>query len=98
MRSLRFAALLALLAFGPTSAPAATSPLSPDANQAFLADNAKKQGVMVRPSGLQYRILRGGCLAVDDSWTLGAGHVFLYLEAPTGPSASRNGWIERRAA
>lgn len=60
MRSLRFAALLALLAFGLTSASAATGPLSPDANQAFLTDNAKKQGVMVRPSGLQYRILRGG--------------------------------------
>jgi FKBP-type peptidyl-prolyl cis-trans isomerase len=60
MRSLRFAALLALLAFGLTSASAATGPLSPDANQAFLTDNAKKQGVMVRPSGLQYHILRGG--------------------------------------
>ncbi len=58
--ALRFAALLALVAYGLTSASAATSPLSLDANQSFLADNAKKPGVMVRPSGLQYRILRGG--------------------------------------
>jgi hypothetical protein len=59
-RVLRF--LLAFLLFGLTAAPglAAVNSLSPDANQAFLADNAKKPGVVVRPSGLQYRILRGG--------------------------------------
>lgn len=55
---LRLAALLALLAFAP--ALAAPDALSAAANQAYLADNAKKPGVVVLPSGLQYRVLRGG--------------------------------------
>jgi hypothetical protein len=29
--------------------------------------------------GWRRRILRGGCLAVDDSWTLGLGHLFLLV-------------------
>jgi FKBP-type peptidyl-prolyl cis-trans isomerase FklB len=55
---LRLAALLALLAFAP--ALAAPDALSAVANQGYLADNAKKPGVVVLPSGLQYRIVRGG--------------------------------------
>ncbi|HZQ40527.1 MAG TPA: FKBP-type peptidyl-prolyl cis-trans isomerase [Rhizomicrobium sp.] len=39
---------------------AADEALSPAANAAFLADNARKPGTIVRPSGLQYRILRSG--------------------------------------
>lgn len=35
-------------------------PLSPAANRAFLADNAHKPGVMVFPSGLEYRVLKNG--------------------------------------
>jgi FKBP-type peptidyl-prolyl cis-trans isomerase FklB len=42
------------------SAQAPDSSLTPQANQAFLAANAKKPGVHVRPSGLQYRIIRNG--------------------------------------
>jgi FKBP-type peptidyl-prolyl cis-trans isomerase len=34
--------------------------LSPDSNKKFLADNAAKKGVIVLPSGLQYRVLRSG--------------------------------------
>jgi FKBP-type peptidyl-prolyl cis-trans isomerase FklB len=54
--------VLAALALAPALVPAraATADLSAAAGQAFLADNAKKPGVMVRPSGLQYRALRSG--------------------------------------
>ncbi|HLY05595.1 MAG TPA: FKBP-type peptidyl-prolyl cis-trans isomerase [Rhizomicrobium sp.] len=34
--------------------------LSQEANKAFLAANAAKPGVHVRPSGLQYRIIKNG--------------------------------------
>ena len=34
--------------------------LSAAANQAFLAANATKQGVVTRPSGLQYRVIKPG--------------------------------------
>jgi len=40
--------------------PATAADLSPEANQKFLADNAKKSGVMVLPSGLQYRVIKAG--------------------------------------
>lgn len=49
-----FAALLAM------PAQAADSSLSPQANAAFLAANAKKPGVIVEPSGLQHRALHNG--------------------------------------
>jgi FKBP-type peptidyl-prolyl cis-trans isomerase len=39
---------------------AADDALSPAANAAYLAGNAKKPGTIVRPSGLQYRVLRSG--------------------------------------
>jgi FKBP-type peptidyl-prolyl cis-trans isomerase FklB len=40
------------------------------AGEAFLAENAKKQGVVTLPSGLQYKILQVGQGAIpnDDSW------------------------------
>jgi FKBP-type peptidyl-prolyl cis-trans isomerase len=55
------AALLAL-ALAPALLPAKAwaADLGAAAGQAFLAGNAKKPGVMVRPSGLQYRALRSG--------------------------------------
>jgi len=56
-----FAVLLglsALLAAGPVLA--GSSALSVEANAAFLAANAAKPGVIVRPSGLQYRIVHNG--------------------------------------
>jgi len=52
------AAVLAF--FVVASARAADNGLSAQANQAFMAANAKKPGVHVRPSGLQYRIIRNG--------------------------------------
>ncbi len=56
------------------AAPAATAPggsgtaaqlpvakdLSPESNQQFLADNAKRPGVMTLPSGLQYQVIKSG--------------------------------------
>jgi len=54
------ALLLALLAFASMPARAADDALSAAANHAFLAANARKPGVTVRPSGLQYRVLRNG--------------------------------------
>ena len=52
------AAAFALFVIAP--AQAADDSLSSQANQAFLAANANKAGVHVRPSGLQYRIVRNG--------------------------------------
>jgi FKBP-type peptidyl-prolyl cis-trans isomerase FklB len=49
-----------LLAFAPLPGQAADPPPSAEANQAFLADNAKKPGVTVLPSGLQFRVLKSG--------------------------------------
>jgi FKBP-type peptidyl-prolyl cis-trans isomerase len=51
-------AALALLAAH--CANAAVGSLSADANAAYLAENAKKPGMIVRPSGLQYKILHNG--------------------------------------
>ncbi|MGH6876425.1 MAG: FKBP-type peptidyl-prolyl cis-trans isomerase [Rhizomicrobium sp.] len=58
----RFGAIAAafLALFLVSAASAADSSLSPEANQAFLAANLKKPGVIERPSGLQYRIIRNG--------------------------------------
>jgi len=39
---------------------ASSSALSKEKNEEFLATNAKKQGVKVTPSGLQYRVLKAG--------------------------------------
>jgi FKBP-type peptidyl-prolyl cis-trans isomerase FklB len=52
------AAILALFVF--TSAWAQDAALNLQANQAYLAANANKPGVVVRPSGLQYRIIQNG--------------------------------------
>ncbi|MGB8366472.1 MAG: FKBP-type peptidyl-prolyl cis-trans isomerase [Rhizomicrobium sp.] len=57
----RFGVFLAvLLSVMTASAQAADSSLGPQANAAFLAAYAKKKGVIVRPSGLEYRILENG--------------------------------------
>lgn len=55
---LAFAVVIGLAAASP--AIAADAALSRAANTAYLAENAKKPGVVVRPSGLQYRVLRTG--------------------------------------
>ena len=54
------ALLVAAFTLFAIAAHAADSSLSPQANAAFLAANAKKPGVVVRPSGVQYRILQNG--------------------------------------
>jgi FKBP-type peptidyl-prolyl cis-trans isomerase len=43
-----------------TGAHAADPALSADANAKYLAANAQKPGVVVRPSGLQYNIIKSG--------------------------------------
>jgi len=42
------------------SAPAAHAQVGREKGEAFLAENAKKEGVKVLPSGLQYRVLKEG--------------------------------------
>jgi FKBP-type peptidyl-prolyl cis-trans isomerase FklB len=44
----------------PQSLPATVYDLSLDSNAQFLAENAGKEGVIVRPSGLQYRVIAAG--------------------------------------
>ncbi len=44
----------------PEPVPEAVYDLSPESNAQFLADNAAKEGVIVRPSGLQYRVIQAG--------------------------------------
>ncbi len=54
--------VLAALTFAASvsGAGAAVSSLSLDANAKFLADNARERGVIIRPSGLQYKIVHNG--------------------------------------
>jgi FKBP-type peptidyl-prolyl cis-trans isomerase FklB len=40
--------------------PALAGDISPQANREYLAANAMKPGVIVRPSGLQYQVVRSG--------------------------------------
>jgi FKBP-type peptidyl-prolyl cis-trans isomerase len=42
------------------AAPALADPPDLTANQAYLAANGKKPGVITRPSGLEYRVIRSG--------------------------------------
>ncbi|MEO6784503.1 MAG: FKBP-type peptidyl-prolyl cis-trans isomerase [Chthoniobacteraceae bacterium] len=42
------------------STPAAHAQLGREKGEAFLAENAKKEGVKTLPSGLQYRVLKAG--------------------------------------
>jgi FKBP-type peptidyl-prolyl cis-trans isomerase len=59
MRSLAAFFFFAILLAGPSAWAAETAP-DAATNQAFLAANAHKPGVVSRPSGLQYRIVRAG--------------------------------------
>ena len=52
--------LLGLFVWLCAPALGADDALSPAANAAFLAANAKKPGTIIRPSGLQYRVTRAG--------------------------------------
>lgn len=93
---------------GGSGQPAATqSDMSPEGNQKFLADNAKKEGVKTTASGLQYRVIKAGTgksPAVTDQVTvtykgwLIDGTVFDQTQAgqsatfPTGQLIP--GWVE----
>jgi len=59
MRFVIFAVALAVAGMM-GAGPAAAGDLSPAANAAFLAANAAKPGVVTRPSGLQYKVLKSG--------------------------------------
>ncbi|HET7085772.1 MAG TPA: FKBP-type peptidyl-prolyl cis-trans isomerase [Rhizomicrobium sp.] len=52
--------LVVLLLCAPCLGRAAEDALGPAANTAFLAANAAKAGTIIRPSGLQYRVMRNG--------------------------------------
>ncbi|MEJ1969877.1 MAG: FKBP-type peptidyl-prolyl cis-trans isomerase [Rhizomicrobium sp.] len=54
------AALTAFLSFASVGAQAADPALSAEANAAYLRTNATKPGVVIRPSGLQYNIIKNG--------------------------------------
>jgi FKBP-type peptidyl-prolyl cis-trans isomerase len=58
----RFWTVLAVILLTGWTAPAwaVDDALSIEANNAYLAENAKKKGVIVRPSGLQFRIIQNG--------------------------------------
>ena len=58
---IRIGAFLAVLAvMAAASAQAAVGSLSAEANAAYLADYAKQRGVIIRPSGLMYKIVHNG--------------------------------------
>ena len=44
----------------PEPEPVTAYDLGPDSNAQFLDENAAKEGVIVRPSGLQYRVITAG--------------------------------------
>ena len=54
------AALTTFLSLATAEVKAADPALSADANAAYLAANSHKPGVVVRPSGLQYNIVKNG--------------------------------------
>jgi FKBP-type peptidyl-prolyl cis-trans isomerase len=57
---MNFSALLLSLVLAASPALAADESLGAAANAAYLAAHAKKPGTIVRPSGLQYQVLRSG--------------------------------------
>ena len=54
------AALTAIVSLATSEVKAADPSLSAEANAAYLAANAQKPGVVTRPSGLQYSIVKNG--------------------------------------
>jgi len=54
------AALTAFLSFATIEVQAADPALSGEANSAYLKANSTKPGVVIRPSGLQYNIIKSG--------------------------------------
>ena len=103
---LGISAAIAALVFG-VAGLALAGDISPQANREYLAANAKKPGVVVLPSGLQYRIIKSGAgqtphpedtVTVSYKGALVDGIVF----DQTKPGETRNlpagkvipGWIE----
>ncbi len=60
MRFKSFTLAMMTLAMGGAALANGPYNLTPAANKQFLADNAKKPGVVVLPDGLQYRVLKKG--------------------------------------
>ena len=58
MKTLAAALLIATAV--PVMAQAPTYKLDAASNKQYLADNAKKHGVVVLPDGLQYRVIKSG--------------------------------------
>src|SRR6267154_4337625 len=103
---LDIAAAIAVLGLG-IAGQALAGDISPQANREYLAANAKKPGVVVLPSGLQYRIIKSGAgqtphpedlVTVSYKGALVDGTVF----DQTKPGETRNlpagkvvpGWVE----
>src|SRR5882672_5856544 len=103
---LGISAAIAALVFG-IAGQALAGDISPQANREYLAANAKKPGVVVLPSGLQYRVIKSGAgetphpadvVKVSYKGALVDGVVF----DQTKPGETRNlpadkvvpGWIE----
>lgn len=59
-RGTTVAELLGMGGGGPAAAPAPVDPAYAAAQKAFLEDNAKKPGVVVTASGLQYKVVKSG--------------------------------------
>ena len=74
--------------------PAFAGDISPQANREYLAANAMKPGVMVRPDGLQYRVIKSGngrTPAIDDVVTVAyKGALDGYLFDQTKPGETHD--------
>jgi len=104
MRPMIFA--FAAFVFG-LAAPALAGDISPEANRELLEAHAKKPGVVLLPSGLQYRVIKSGSgrtPTVNDtvSVTYKGTRVDGFVFDETKPGETRNmpvrnlipGWIE----
>jgi FKBP-type peptidyl-prolyl cis-trans isomerase len=93
MRLVPFA-LIVLLAGG-VGGEAMAGDISPEANRELVAANAKKPGVTVLPSGLQYRVIKSGTgqtPSLDDTVTVSykGTRVDGYIFDATKPGETRN--------
>ncbi len=99
-----FASILLSIAL---ATPALAGDISPQANRELLAANAKKPGVVILPSGLQYRVIKtgsGATPAPDDIVTVAykGTRVDGYIFDQTKPGETHDlpvnkvipGWIE----
>ena len=103
---MRLAVAVAVFGFA-LSGEALAGDISPQANREFLAANSKKPGVVVRPSGLQYRIIKSGSgqtPTADDVVTVSYKGALVdgYIFEQTKPGETKNlpagkvipGWAE----